>query len=423
MPRKRSKPPAHRRHKTHDLGYVSLHGKQVYTGPWGSEEAEEEYRRLVAEWAKGGHRVPRAVDPGTYRVRDLIADYLVHAKSTYLTPAGDPSGEVQNIRHAVGQLLRIYGSLPVQEYLGPEFEVTRQELINADLARATINRRMGIIKRMFKWGVSKGSVPTEVLVALSSVESLKRNRSRAREGKKVQPVPDADFKATLPHLTPTLADMAVLQWLTGMRSGELVAMRWEDIEVLENEEAWLYTPPNHKTGHLDKARAIPLWEPSQAILLNHQKTDRAAPIFSPAESDREFRAAKRASRQSELQPSQVLREEMARCTPKRKFRPGFDSRSYGRAIARACKAAGVPHWHPHQLRHNYATWARRSQGGLEAAQAALGHSTITPTQIYAEKDLRLALKVAKKRAEAFLADAKGGESHSGPTSGNESDDT
>ena len=35
-----------------------------------------------------------------------------------------------------------------------------------------------------------------------------------------------------------------------------------------------------------------------------------------------------------------------------KPRERYDTSSYWRAIARACEKAGVPRWHPHQLRHN-----------------------------------------------------------------------
>ena len=59
----------------------------------------------------------------------------------------------------------------------------------------------------------------------------------------------------------------------------------------------------------------------------------------------------------------------------------------------ACKAAAVPHWHPHQLRHSHATEVRR-QFGLEAAQVALGHAQAAVTEIYAERDLALAVRVA-----------------------------
>src|SRR5262249_35187416 len=60
-------------------------------------------------------------------------------------------------------------------------------------------------------------------------------------------------------------------------------------------------------------------------------------------------------------------------------------------------AAGVvfvPPWHPNQLRHARATEVRR-RFGLEAAQVALGHSSADVTQVYAERDLGLAVRVAQ----------------------------
>ncbi len=75
--------------------------------------------------------------------------------------------------------------------------------------------------------------------------------------------------------------------------------------------------------------------------------------------------------------------------------PGYTPQSYGRAIARACEAAGVPHWHPHQLRHAAATRIRASHG-LDAAQAILGHKHARVTEIYAEKVGGLAKKVSEE---------------------------
>jgi integrase len=52
-------------------------------------------------------------------------------------------------------------------------------------------------------------------------------------------------------------------------------------------------------------------------------------------------------------------------------------------------------WHPHQLRHSYATKVRKAFD-LEAAQVMLGHSRADVTQIYAEKNEALAATVAAK---------------------------
>ncbi len=51
-----------------------------------------------------------------------------------------------------------------------------------------------------------------------------------------------------------------------------------------------------------------------------------------------------------------------------------------------------------QIRHSVATMVRQLHG-LEAAQAMLGHSSIEATQIYAEKRLDLAAKIAAKLAQ------------------------
>jgi len=43
------------------------------------------------------------------------------------------------------------------------------------------------------------------------------------------------------------------------------------------------------------------------------------------------------------------------------------------------------HWHPHQLRHTFATLVRK-RFGLDAARAVLGHRSPVVTEIYAEID-------------------------------------
>jgi site-specific recombinase XerC len=51
--------------------------------------------------------------------------------------------------------------------------------------------------------------------------------------------------------------------------------------------------------------------------------------------------------------------------------------------------------HPNQLRHSFATRVRKEHG-LEAAQVLLGHSRADVTQVYAERNERLASAVAAK---------------------------
>jgi Phage integrase family len=93
-----------------------------------------------------------------------------------------------------------------------------------------------------------------------------------------------------------------------------------------------------------------------------------------------------------VQPSQKGRQKK-----KPKKAPGgrYSVESFNRAIAKACKTAGVPVWHANQLRHTHAT-AVRKRFELEAAQAVLGHAKADVTQVYSERDLDLAVKMARE---------------------------
>jgi integrase len=202
-------------------------------------------------------------------------------------------------------------------------------------------------------------------------------------------------------------------------------------EIDRTDGIWLYKPLMHKTRRQGRDRIIALGPKAQEILkpflrlrcpcceaegtptrLGWQNgrcrecVDRALvlPMNTPPEPDAEYflfspreaiadkRAAMRAARKTKVQPSQLNRRK-----PKPERAPGdcYSTAAYDYAIAKGCKKAGVPHWHPHQLRHAHATEVRRRYG-LEAPLVALGHSQANVTQVHAERDLRLAAKVAKE---------------------------
>ncbi len=68
---------------------------------------------------------------------------------------------------------------------------------------------------------------------------------------------------------------------------------------------------------------------------------------------------------------------------------------YAYAIRRACEKAGIELWSPNQLRHAAATEIRKKYS-LADAKAALGHSSISTTLIYAEACAEEAAKVMRE---------------------------
>ncbi len=56
-------------------------------------------------------------------------------------------------------------------------------MIDKGLARSVINKRIGMLKKMFRWAASQQLVPVTVYQALATVENLRAGRYRAKEHK------------------------------------------------------------------------------------------------------------------------------------------------------------------------------------------------------------------------------------------------
>jgi integrase len=176
--------------------------------------------------------------------------------------------------------------------------------------------------------------------------------------------------------------MVEVQLWTGMRPGEVVAMRGRALD--RTGAVWTYRPESHKNEHHGIDRVIAIGPKAQAVLRPWLKLDPDAFLFSPRDAEAERNAERRASRRSKRWRSHGADARRKRRGQKRRvLKDAYDVSTYRRAVARACEAAGIEAWHPNRLRHTAATRIRRELG-IEAAQAVLGHRLIETTQVYAE---------------------------------------
>jgi integrase len=465
--------PSYRLHKQSGQAVVTLTDgmggrRDVLLGKHGTSESRREYARVVAEWEANGRRFQAAGGKtGALSINELMLAFLRHAAEHYRRDDGTPTSELTDFKLSLRPLKELYGTLAVADFGPLKLKTVRQRMADARkyrvrfrvtdgeevktldrwvwehrfrrtaagecealwgkkwrpadvlaeekaLSRGLINRRIGRVVRMFKWGVSEEIVPESVWRALTTVRGLEKGRTTVRETEPVEPVSVAVVQATLPYLLPPVRALAELQLLTGMRPGEACAMRACDLDM--TGDVWLYRPTHHKTRHRGKERVVALGPKAQEIVKPFLKLDMQAYLFSPRDAVASLRARQRASRKTNVQPSQQDRR-----ARKPKKQPGerYATNAYAHAVAKAiraantanacsqckplkpeercddCKAAAVPHWHPHQLRHSHATEVRR-RFGLEAAQVALGHSQAQITEVYAERDLALAAKVAQQ---------------------------
>jgi integrase len=377
--------PSYRLYRRTGQAVVTLSGKDHYLGKYDSPESREKYARLIAEWILNGRRptLPPVAEKPDFTIAELILRYLEHC-DRYYQKDGRPTGEARNVEYALRPLRRLYGSSQVEDFGPLALKTTRAAMIETDICRNVVNKWTRHIVRMFKWGVENELVPPMVHHALKAVAGLKAGRSAARESEPVRPVDDDLVDAIEPFVARAVWTMVQLQRLTGMRSGEVTIMRTGDLDM--SGRVWTYTPRVHKSQHVGKARTVHLGPRAQELLKPWLRADREAFLFSPAEAEAERKAEMRRIRQSKVQPSQVDR---SKARPEKQPGDYYTTESFRRSIARACSLAGIPAWHPHQLRHSCATRLRK-EFDIDTAAAVLGHSTLNTTEHYASRSEEVA---------------------------------
>jgi len=200
-----SRLPKYRHYKPKNLAVVRLDGKDHYLGKYDSEESREKYRRVVAEWFATAHpsRVHSPAAPGPadgLTVNELILAYARFVDAYYVKD-GHPTVEPTNIRLVLRIVRRLYGTTPAGSFGPLALKAVRDEMVRAGNCRSEINRRVGRVVRMFKWGVSEELVAPGVYEALRTVSGLRRGRSAVKENPPVGPAPDADVEAVRPQVS------------------------------------------------------------------------------------------------------------------------------------------------------------------------------------------------------------------------------
>lgn len=343
---------------------VTLNGKVHYLGPYGSPEAHARYAELVREWLDN-HRRPLVVVPHAQQalltVKDLFRQYRewIVATGRY-TKNGRPTTQRGLLENAWAGFEGVVGNLRVTGLSESVMLRWRDRLEqNSKLTRMGINRKVTLVLSVLKWGRSRGLVTREVWADASAIEPLKRGECGARpdHGRERRAVTLAEVEAVAAVCAPVVGAMLRVQAMLGCRPGEVLGMRWKDIDktpvVVGETVLWTYRVPadTGKTSHHGRSISYPIPPAAQAILEGFQAPP-AALAFGAM--------------------------------------PG---RTYRQAVKDACRKADVKHFSPHEVRHGSITRAAEAFGVL-AAQRLANHSSASTTARYLHTDDQSAYKVA-----------------------------
>ncbi len=277
--------------------------------------------------------------------------------------------EPDNFRLSFRQALAMYGNWPAERFGVAELKAVRERMIQDGLSRKLINQRVGRIKRAFGWAAQEGLVSPAAALGLRVLKGLAQGRSDAVEREPVMAVPLPDILAAGEAAGPIVGGMMLVQLYTGMRPGEVIGL--VPAEIDKTTVPWVADlSRRHTMAYRGLPRRIHLGPRARSVLdalACWDEPDTA--VFRPADNALVH-----------------LKAGAGRC---------YGKWSYGQAVERACKKAGVERFTPNQIRHTHGTLVRRGYG-LEGAQVALGHERADVTQVYAERDSELARRIAEE---------------------------
>jgi integrase len=196
-----------------------------------------------------------------------------------------------------------------------------------NVTKSTVNRDLAVLKRLFSLAVDWGLLDKNPLkkIALYRIEETLMRVVTEEEERSL-------IEAAAPHFKPVI----VVAINTGMRRGELLSLRWDEVDL----HSGTITVKQSKSG---RVRHVPLNKTAQEAL---------ASVPEPHEG----------------------------CV----FRyRGSKINDVKTAFLKAVKRAGIPPCRFHDLRHSFATRLVLAGVDLATVKELMGHASISTTMRYA----------------------------------------
>jgi integrase len=272
-----------------------LGGRESATRYGGSfktkREADERKRWIGGELA--AQRVPKIRLREPERAPTLLDAYERWSASRVDVSAATAIYQRSAIRRAKSLL-----TCPVDEISPDDIAALVGELVEAGKARETVRKTITVLSMVFDFA----------RVEPNPARDRVRVRLPREDRPEIQP-PTAEHVEAVHRLLARAYRLPLLVLdATGMRVGELEQLTWGDVDEQRGR-----------------------WRVSAVV----SKTSRARWVQVPPEL---FAAVSRL----------IPRDDR---TPERRVFQGFGADRFRTAVARACTAAGVPHFSPHDLRH------------------------------------------------------------------------
>jgi integrase len=292
--------------------------------------AEQLERELLATLAGGGMRKEEEAPP-------LFADFAREFEDTYAMTNNKPSERASKEMILRVHLVPAFGTKRLDAITPLDIERYKAGKIKAGRSAKSVNNHLTVLHKLLAVAVEWGKLRT-----VPTIKWLKVPRPE------ITWLSHEETARLVAAAEGTWRTMIFVGLHTGLRQGELLALEWQDVDLVAGKltvrrnivRGIVGTP---KSG---KPREVPLNATALAALKAHRSLRRL--VFTPAEGDRHLR--------------------------KNECR---------RPLYGACRKAGLRQLGWHVLRHTFASHLVMAGAPLKSVQELLGHATIEMTMRYA----------------------------------------
>ncbi len=233
-------------------------------------------------------------------------------------------------RYFIKQLVERFGNLPLNSFKALLIGKYQAGALK-EVKPATVNRRLSCLKHMFKKACDWEWVSEDVLKRVRAVKLLKEPPGRLRY--LYQEEIYTLIEACAPHLKP----IVIMGVYTGMRLGEILSLKWEQVDLRHGFILLDVT----KNG---ERREIPINATLKATLEAIPYGPESLCVFANKDDN----------------PYQRVK----------------------RSFVTACKRAGITDFRFHDLRHTFASHLVMAGVDITTVKELLGHKTLTMTLRY-----------------------------------------
>ena len=131
--------PQYRKHAC-GQAIVTIDGRDLYLGKYGSPTSRHEYDRVVGEWLHNGRRRPTPASTDI-TINELIAAFWRHAQHHYRRN-GRPTSELDVLKSCLRPLRRMYGHTAVSQFGPLSLAALADEMVRLGWVRTSINKHV-----------------------------------------------------------------------------------------------------------------------------------------------------------------------------------------------------------------------------------------------------------------------------------------